>query len=141
MCIPDKRDQKSVVYFDGLEPHKRLSAQDAEKELGPPLGETLLDLVVNYLFFPGFAIPRRLRSDGTFDSEVIVKVWQTGIGSNKSLNCTKDNEKNQMETLRLLIALTSRPLYIQSSKLTFVILCSDDVLLKRETRCCCDARQ
>jgi hypothetical protein len=109
-------ERRTPVYFDGLDPHRKYQQGEFEQAIGPPLGEILLELIVDYLFFPGFAIPRRFRQDGTLDTEVIVKVWQSGIGSNKSLMCTKEHERNQMETLRLLIALSSKPMYTQTSR-------------------------
>lgn len=125
-----KKEGRNPIYFDGLDPEKKYTAGEAEREIAPPLGETLMDLVTNYLFFPGFAIPKRVLSDGMLDVEVLVKVWQTGIGSNKSLNCTKDNEKNQMEALRLLIALSSKPMYTQPSKPLVLPYCQKDIILK-----------
>jgi hypothetical protein len=109
---------RTPIYFDGLDPRKKFQRDEIEQAIGPPIGETLLELIVDYLFFPGFAIPRRVREDGTLDTEIVVKVWQSGIGSNKSLNCTKEHEKHQMETLRLLIALSSKPMYTQTSRFT-----------------------
>ncbi|KAF1822772.1 uncharacterized protein K489DRAFT_318710 [Dissoconium aciculare CBS 342.82] len=108
-------DGRTPIYFDGLDPRKKFQRDEIEQAIGTPIGETLLELIIDYLFFPGFAIPRRVREDGTLDTEIVVKVWQSGIGSNKSLNCTKEHEKHQMETLRLLIALSSKPMYTQTS--------------------------
>jgi hypothetical protein len=108
---PGKADASGRTYFDGLDPQKKYTESDAEKDIGPPLGETLSECVTDFLFFPGFTLPKRFRNDGSLDTDIIVKVWQTGIGSSKSLNCTKDNERNQMECLRLLIAVSSIPMY------------------------------
>ena len=114
--ITDPRTNRPGPLFDGLNPNQRYELSDRDKVLGPPLGETLVDVVVKYLFFAGFTIPSRSDAVGLPDIEIVIKVWQTGIGSHKSLNCTKENEKNQMEILRLLLTLTSKTLYIQPSE-------------------------
>jgi hypothetical protein len=109
-------ERRTPIYFDGIDPRRKYRQGEIEQAIGPPLGEILLELIIDYLFSPGFAIPRRYRQDGTLDTEIVVKVWQSGIGSNKSLMCTKEHERNQMETLRLLIALSSKPMYTQTSR-------------------------
>ena len=114
--VRDRSTTRLGPYFDGLNPSQQYDDLDRDKALGPPLGETLVDIIAKYLFFAGFTIPMRHDATGLPDLDIVVKVWQTGIGSNKSLNCTKENEKNQMETLRLLLTLTSKTLYIPPSE-------------------------
>ncbi|SMR59975.1 unnamed protein product [Zymoseptoria tritici ST99CH_3D1] len=112
----DKKKDRPGRLFDGLEPEKEYGMEDFDTEIGPPLGETLLDLVVKYMFFAGYCIPQRLDEKGAPDLEISIRVWQTGIGSNKSLNCSKENEKFQQETVRLLLAIMSKTMYMQPNE-------------------------
>ena len=41
---------------------------------------------------------------------------QSGVGCNTSMASTKETESNRIEILRLLIAITSKAMYIPSSK-------------------------
>lgn len=109
-----KRDQPGAL-FDGLNPSKTYPMEEYDSDIGPPLGETLLELMINFLFLPGFAIPARVDPNRVPDLECSVRVWQTGIGSTRSLGCTKYHEKNQQETVRLLLAIMSRTMYILPS--------------------------
>nr|OQO23447.1 hypothetical protein B0A51_07752 [Rachicladosporium sp. CCFEE 5018] len=102
--------------FDGLEPSKKVPQGSAEGSLGRPLGEELLDLLVNALFLPGFTLPRRGDHDGRADSAVTYSIWQSGIGCKQSVGMSKDNERNAMEVLRLLLAICSRAMYIMPSE-------------------------
>jgi hypothetical protein len=112
----DKKRDRPGRLFDGLEPSKEYGMEDFDTQIGPPLGETLLDLVVKYMFFAGYCVPRRLDENGAPDLEISIRVWQTGIGSNKSLNCSKENEKYQQETVRLLLTIMSKTMYMPPSK-------------------------
>ncbi len=98
------------VYLDGLN-GKPVSEERKNGNIGPPLGEQLIDLLVNYLFFPGFTLPARRDAQNLPELKPIYTVWQSGIGSNKGIGMSKDNEKNAVEVLRLLLVLASRSMY------------------------------
>lgn len=107
-----------MTYYDGLAPRQQVSDKDAV--LGPPLGEHLIDLLVNYLFFPGFTLPKRLDERGLPDLKVQYHIWDSGIGCRQRIGMTKENERNAMEVLRLLLALSSKQLYLHPGMLRFL---------------------
>ena len=114
----DTKRNRPGPYFDGLHPGKKLNFEDddnvdaADRELGPPLGERLIDILVRYLFFAGLTLPRRLDADGLPDLKVSYHIWNSGIGCRQSGGMTKENERNAVEVIRLLLSLFSRQLYL-----------------------------
>ncbi|GIZ47033.1 hypothetical protein CKM354_001013400 [Cercospora kikuchii] len=108
----EKRDTHTQL-FDGLDPSKLYSKEDKDKEIGPPLGETLIDLVVDYLFWRGLTLPSQQEDSGKSDRGYELKVWKTGIGCSTSSKCTSEHERNQYEVIRLLLTLTSSTLYLR----------------------------
>lgn len=113
----DKKRDRPGRLFDGLNPSKEYGIDQLEATIGPPLGEVLMGCVVGYCFFSGFTIPARVEEDGRVERDVSVRVWQTGIGSSKSLGCSRENEKNQQETVRLLLTISSLAMYMAPSEL------------------------
>jgi len=125
--IWDKRRNRPGEWFDGLAPGKKLRPEQAgngdeedddeedtisTRELGPPLGEELIDLLVRYMFFPSFTLPKKLDAEGLPDTKVSYHIWNSGIGCRQSVGMTKENEKNAVEVIRLLLSLCSKQLYI-----------------------------
>ncbi|KAK5166734.1 uncharacterized protein LTR77_008278 [Saxophila tyrrhenica] len=108
--VNPKSGQKK--YFDGLNETKTVPEQQKDAVLGPPLGEQLLDILINYLFFPNFTLPPRNDDNGLPELKPKFVVWQSGIGANKGVGMSKENERNAMEVLRLLLALSSRAMYL-----------------------------
>lgn len=111
MRVQEKRTSGPGKLIDGLDPTKEYSEEDCGKVLGPPLGETMLDLIVKYCFFPGFTIPKRQDEGGNPALDTAIRVWTSGIGNSRPQGSTKENERHQQETSRLLIALMSQVLY------------------------------
>ncbi|KAK4623046.1 uncharacterized protein CLAFUR5_07371 [Fulvia fulva] len=118
-CYWDKRRETGPL-MDGLNPSEKYEKSFGDMHVGKPLGQETLEIVTSYLFFSGFTLPKRVNDKGKPDLEIVAKVWQTGIGSKVSANCTKDNEKNQQEVIRLLIALMSKTMYIQPNDVPLV---------------------
>lgn len=112
----DKKYNRRGPLFDGLNPSKRLPDGTDNDEIDRPLGERLIDLLINYLFFPGFALPKKLDANGNPDLHISYSIWQSGIGCKQSQGMTRENERNAMEVLRLLLTLSSRMMYLPSSK-------------------------
>ena len=115
--IWNKKYNRPGEYFDGLDPAKKFANDDSEldigqKEIGPPLGEHIIDLLVRYLFFAGFTLPKRLDSEGFPDLNVAYHIWNSGIGCRQSVGMTRENERNAVEVIRLLLSLFSRQLYL-----------------------------
>lgn len=101
------------VYVDGLNAAKTFLEPQKDMVIGPPLGELLVDLLINYLFLPGFTLPAGGASETGPKPRYVV--WQSGIGANKGAGMTKENEKNATEVLRLLLVLSSRSIYMAPS--------------------------
>ena len=101
------------TYYDGLDTEKEYAERNKNKEIGLPLGELMLDLLVNYLFFPNFTLPAR---NGLQALKPQFTVWQSGIGANKGAGMSKENEKNANEVLKLLLVLCSRSMYTAPSE-------------------------
>lgn len=95
---------------------KTVPQEQKDKVIGPPLGEQLMDILINYLFFPNFTLPAKRDANGMSELKPIFVVWQSGIGANKGVGMTKDHERNAVEVLRLLLALSSRALYLPPSE-------------------------
>ena len=108
----DKRDTPTQL-FDGLEPSRLYEQTDQHKEIGPPLGEMLLSTIVDYLFWRGLTLPAQYDENGRSDRGYERKVWKTGIGCTNDPKCTTEHERNQYEIVRLLLTLTSKPLYLR----------------------------
>lgn len=116
--IWDKKNNRPGEYFDGLNPTKRYPKEDyddevGEREIGPPLGEELINILVRYMFFPGFTVPKKLDAQGLPDLKVQYHIWNSGIGCRQSVGMTRENERHAVEVIRLLLSLCSRELYIQ----------------------------
>lgn len=106
-----QKEKDRYKLLDGLDPTKEFTEDERSLVLGPPLGETILDLVVRYCFFPGFTIPKRQDEDGNPTLDTAIRVWTSGIGNSRPQGSTKENERNQQETSRLLICLMSQTMY------------------------------
>jgi hypothetical protein len=109
--IWDTRHDRWGPWHDGLEPGRGAFDSDAIA-LGAPLGEDLLDLLTRYLFFPDFTLPKRYGDDGLPDPTVAYHIWSAGIGCRQSAGMSKENERNAGETIRCLLSLCSRQLYV-----------------------------
>ena len=103
--------QKSTVLFDTEHPDNEGEEEENEDfEDAKPLAEDLLDALVDMLFFAGFTLPANERSR----TKVTYSIWQTGVGCNTPTSATKEMENNRMEVLRLLIAFSSKPMYMSA---------------------------
>lgn len=98
------------IYCDGLN-GKVIPEGRKNSEIGPPLGHLLIDILINYLFFPGLTLPPKKDANGLPDLKPVFTVWNSGIGANKGIGMTKENEKNALEVVRLLLVLASRSMY------------------------------
>ena len=98
---------KPEVLFDesqNEEPNKEIEHFEDVR----PLGEELVDTLVDMLFYVGFTLPVTERSR----NKVTYAIWQKGVGSNNSMPTSNQLESNRIEVLRLLLTLSSKSLYM-----------------------------
>ncbi|KAI7356614.1 hypothetical protein KC354_g10339 [Hortaea werneckii] len=129
----DRKRERMGPYFDGLtnkrysvSSEKEDSVPDADaggdggpedpavKVIGPPLGEQLIDILMGYMFFPGFTLPKRVNAEGLPELKIHYNIWNSGIGCRQSAGMTKENERNAVEVMRLLVSLCSKQLYMSA---------------------------
>ena len=115
-CYTDPKSN-AHKYFDGLDETVIIPEEQKGDNIGPPLGEQLIDILINYLFFPNVTLPAKRDANGLPELKPSFVVWQSGIGASKGVGMTKENERNAMEVLRLLLALSSRAMYQAPSRL------------------------
>ncbi|KAK4105076.1 hypothetical protein N658DRAFT_493184 [Parathielavia hyrcaniae] len=116
------------VLFDGGQVVSAMPLGD-EFEDAKPLGEELIDALLDLLFFSDLTVPRSPQGK----PKVTYAIWQSGVGCNTSIPTTKDQEGNRCEILRLLLTLASRSMYLSPSMLpqqgikalTYICTCSD----------------
>ncbi|KAL8749124.1 MAG: hypothetical protein Q9199_007884 [Rusavskia elegans] len=121
------------VLFDGSNSNgleeKEDEAKDETIEYTRPLGEELIDTLVDLLFFVGFTLPHVERSK----NKVTYAIWQNGVGCVTPMQSTKEIENNRTEILRLLLTLSSKSLYMPAhlvpakgvKALTYITTCPD----------------
>lgn len=71
--------------------------------------EELIDTLIDLLFYSGFTLPQSSKAKVSF------AIWQSGVGCNTPVGTTKEFESNKIETLRLLLAITSKAVYMPAS--------------------------
>ena len=100
------------VLFDGSNSDAREEKENEEKnetiEYKRPLGEELIDTLIDLLFFVGFTLPHVERSK----NKVTYAIWQKGVGCVTPMQSTKEIENHRTEILRLLLTLASKSLYM-----------------------------
>lgn len=72
----------------------------------------LFTVVLEALFLADFTIPSEIATGSTNVNYVI---WETGVGSSTPIGSSKEIDLNRFETLRLLIVLLSKSMYIAPS--------------------------
>lgn len=129
----DGTNEKAEVLFDGStsddHEEKQKEPEDERVEYMKPLGEELIDILIDLLFYTNFTIPRIERSK----KKVTYAIWQSGVGCNTSMQTTKEMESNRSEVLRLLLTLSSKSLYMPAhtvpvkgaKALTYLTTCPD----------------
>ncbi|ODA79768.1 hypothetical protein RJ55_05362 [Drechmeria coniospora] len=118
------------VLFDGAQDNKPIPNPDAEEyEDAKPLGEELIDTLIDLLFYSELTIPRQPRGH----PKVSYAIWQSGVGCHNAVATTKEYENNRCEILRLLLALAGQSMYIAPNvlpqqgvrTLTYLCTCQD----------------
>lgn len=125
---------KAEVLFDDTKAEGQLGLEEEESyEDLMPLGEELIDTLIDLLFYAGFTIPPAERGKG----KVTYAIWQKGIGCATPTSSSKEMESNRTEILRLLLTLTSKSLYMLPhvlpvkgvKSLTYMTTCPDKQLV------------
>jgi len=88
--------------------------EEADYETVQPLMEELIDTLVDMLFYVGFTLPKSYGAKS--QTKVPYTIWQSGVGSNTPVPSSKELESNKIETLRLLLSITSQCMFIPASK-------------------------
>lgn len=101
------------VIFDEAQPEDRNDASSPQPEFEEvkPLGEELIDTLLDLLFFADFTIPVL----PTAKSKISYSIWQSGVGCNTAMGSNKTLENNRCEILRLLLTMTGKAMYLPSS--------------------------
>ena len=124
------RSRTEVLFGDSTEGQE---IPEEEYEDLKPLGEELIDTLVDLLFFIGFTVAPTDRSR----KKVTYAIWQQGVGCTMAMNTTREMESNRVEILRLLITLSSKSLYLPAhilpvkgvKALTYITTCPDKQLV------------
>lgn len=85
---------------------------DDQFEDAKPLAEELIDTLIDLLFFHGFTLPPNERSK----VKVSYSIWSSGVGCNTPMSTSKELESNRTEVLKLLLALSSKAMYMPASE-------------------------
>lgn len=101
---------KSDVIFDGSngDGQQPITESEPEFEEVKPLGEELLDTLIDLLFYSELTLPKTPPGK----SKVSYAIWQTGVGCHNPVTSTKEYENNRKEILRLLLVLCGKAMYM-----------------------------
>ena len=107
---PKGQATKPEVLFDESqkEEEPKVEHEHERYEDDRPLGEEMVDTLVDMLFYVGFTLPVTERAR----HKVTYAIWQKGVGSNTSLPTSTQLESNRAEILRLLLTLSSKSLFM-----------------------------
>ena len=121
IAYPDPKSAVGHAYKDGLT-GTRIPVDRRNETLGPPLGEVLVDTLIKFLFLPGFTLPARVDAQGRQVVKPVYTVWRSGIGANKGAGPTRENDRNAVEILRLLLVLAGRSMYFPPGRFAWMFL-------------------
>lgn len=107
---PKKRSfKKAEVLFDETRSQEIPEAEVEEQfENTQPLGEELIDTLIDLLFYTDFTLP----PDERAKNKVTYSIWQTGVGCHAPISSSAQLESNRCEILRLLLTMSSEALYM-----------------------------
>ncbi|KAK6347142.1 hypothetical protein TWF696_007221 [Orbilia brochopaga] len=106
--------QTEVIFDESNPDAPGEPLEPAKTEPAKPLAEELIDTLLDMLFYAGFTVPITPTAG---KSKVTYAIWQSGVGCNTSMTITRESESNRIEILRLLIAISSRAMYIPANTL------------------------
>ncbi len=98
--------------------------EEEEEDLPLSLGERLIEVVVDFLFYSGITLPwtedavRQAADEPDSVSRVNFIIWTSGVGSSVELKGTeREHESNRVVLLRLLLVLLSKSIFIPAQSL------------------------
>ena len=103
---------KSEILFDESKVSDNPIQEAPIVESNRPLAEELLDTLVDLLFFLGFTVP----INEFTKSKITYAIWTSGVGCQAPVPTNVRLENNRTEVLRLLLTLTSKSMYMSSSR-------------------------
>jgi hypothetical protein len=129
------RTDKPEVLFDesvGEVGQERPQEEELFEDVRP-LGEELVDTLIDMLFYIGFTLPTTERSR----NKVTYAIWAKGVGCNTQMGSSAQIENNRTEILRLLLTMSSKSLYMPAHILpvkgvravTYITTCPDKQLV------------
>ena len=96
-----------------------IAEEEEEEDLPPSLGERLIEVVIDLLFYSGFTIPwteevlQVATKEESGTSRINFAIWTSGVGSSIDLPGTeRKHEARRITILRLLLVLLSKSIYI-----------------------------
>lgn len=125
---------KPEILFDDSQKDDDPAPETVEQlEDARPLGEELVDTLIDLSFYVGFTLAPTERSK----NRVTYAIWQKGVGCNTATGSSKELESNRTEVLRLLLTLSSKALYMPAHILptkgvkavTYITTCPDKQLV------------
>ena len=112
--LPKESQSATEVLFDDTRLEDPPEPEITEQfQTLKPLGEELIDTLIDLLFFTDFTLPHNDRSR----NKVTYAIWQSGVGCNTPMGSSKELESNRTEILRLLLTLSSKSLYMPARML------------------------
>ena len=114
--------KKAEVLFDETRTEDAPETEVREQyEIATPLGEELIDTLVDLLFYTNFTLP----PDERTKTKVTYSIWQTGVGCHTPISSSSQLESNRCEILRLLLTMSSEALYMspRAYKVHVLVLC------------------
>jgi len=104
------------MLFDDNDADATVVETEGGYEDAPPLMEELVDCLIDLLFYQGFTLPPAASGTAAL-TRVSYAIWQSGVGCNAPVGTTREGENNKIEILRLLLAITSKAMFMPASVL------------------------
>jgi hypothetical protein len=108
-------DSETLRKEGGLHLGKEKEEEERYED-AKPLGEELIDTLLDLLFFHGFTLPHTPKNG----DKASYAIWTSGVGCNTQIGCSKEMEGYRLEILRLLLTLCSKGMYLPSNMLPVV---------------------
>lgn len=106
-------DEKTEVLFEGANDGQSPPQKKPDQKRKKPLGEELIDTLIDLLFYVNFTLPRNEKAK----NRVTYSIWESGVGCTVTTESSKELESNRVEVLRLLLTLSSEALYLSPSRI------------------------